>query len=47
MRKRPGVQNHWSPPIQIGISFPSKERILDPKTRAEVVAVLVVSHAVP
>jgi hypothetical protein len=27
--------------MQIGIAFPRKERILDPKTRAEVVAVLV------
>lgn len=31
---------HQSPLLQMGIAFPSKERILDPRTRDEIVALL-------
>ena len=41
MEERPAVLGRASRPmLQIGIAFPTRERILDPKTRTEVVALL-------
>jgi hypothetical protein len=40
MGKRPGVRDHSSSPSQMGIAFPNRQRIVDPKMRAEVVALL-------
>jgi|HubBroStandDraft_1064217.scaffolds.fasta_scaffold180333_2 hypothetical protein len=41
MEERPAVIDRAShPTLQMGIAFPTRERILDPKTRAEVVALL-------
>jgi hypothetical protein len=41
MSKRPRVRDRsTTPTLQLGIAFPNKERILDPKTRDEIVALL-------
>ena len=40
MRKRAVHDQSSSPTLQMGIAFQSNERIFDPKTRAEVVALL-------
>jgi hypothetical protein len=41
MEERPRVRDRsTSPTLQMGIAFPTREKILDPKTRTEVVALL-------
>ena len=41
MEERPRVRDRsTSPTSQMGIAFPTREKILDPKTRTEVVALL-------
>lgn len=41
MEERPRVRDQsTSPTLQMGIAFPTREKILDPKTRTEVVALL-------
>lgn len=41
MEERPRVRDRsTNASLQMGIAFPSRERILDPKTRSEVVALL-------
>ena len=41
MEERPRVRDRSiGPTLQMGIAFPARERVLDPKTRAEVVALL-------
>lgn len=41
MKERPTTPDRPSRPmLQMGIAFPIKERLLEPKTRAEVVALL-------
>ena len=41
MEKRPRVRDRsTSRTVQMGIAFPTREKILDPKTRTEIVALL-------
>jgi hypothetical protein len=41
MEERPRVRDRsTSASLQMGIAFPTRERILDPRTRSEVVALL-------
>ena len=41
MSKRPCVRvRSTAPSLQMGIAFPSREMILDPKTRGEIVSLL-------
>jgi hypothetical protein len=41
MEERPRVRDRSTrPTLQMGIAFPMREKILDPKTRTEVVALL-------
>lgn len=41
MGKRPAMLDRASvPTLQMGLAFPTRERMLDPKTRSEVVVLL-------